>query len=99
MLSVPGFHHLHLNSVDPEAAIAFYTRQFPTTAKASWGGLPALAVAEQRPDPVHPGGHPAADVAADRDLAFRLACHRHARAPRRVPEPAGRHAGAALHQG
>ena len=42
MLSVPGFHHLHLNSTDPEAAIAFYTRQFPSTAKASWGGLPAL---------------------------------------------------------
>ena len=42
MLSAPGFHHLHLNSVDPEAAIAFYTRQFPTTSKASWGGLPAL---------------------------------------------------------
>ena len=42
MLSAPGFHHLHLNSVDPEAAIAFYTRQFPTTAKATWGGLPAL---------------------------------------------------------
>ena len=42
MLSVPGFHHLHLNSIDPEAAIAFYTRQFPSTAKASWGGLPAL---------------------------------------------------------
>jgi catechol 2,3-dioxygenase-like lactoylglutathione lyase family enzyme len=42
MLSVPGFHHLHLNSLDPEAAIAFYTRQFPSTAKASWGGLTAL---------------------------------------------------------
>ena len=42
MLSVPGFHHLHLNSLDPEAAIAFYTRQFPSTAKTSWGGLPAL---------------------------------------------------------
>ncbi len=42
MLSAPGFHHLHLNSTDPEAAIAFYTRQFPSTAKASWGGLPAL---------------------------------------------------------
>jgi hypothetical protein len=42
MLPAPGFHHLHLNSVDPDAAIAFYTRQFPTTAKASWGGLPAL---------------------------------------------------------
>jgi len=42
MLPAPGFHHLHLNSVDPDTAIAFYTRQFPTTAKASWAGLPAL---------------------------------------------------------
>jgi catechol 2,3-dioxygenase-like lactoylglutathione lyase family enzyme len=42
MLPVPGFHHLHLNSVDPEAAIEFYIRQFPASAKASWGGLPAL---------------------------------------------------------
>jgi catechol 2,3-dioxygenase-like lactoylglutathione lyase family enzyme len=42
MLTVPGFHHLHLNSIDPEAAIAFYTRQFPSTAQTSWGGLPAL---------------------------------------------------------
>jgi glyoxalase/bleomycin resistance protein/dioxygenase superfamily protein len=42
MLSVPGFHHLHLNSLDPEAAIAFYTMQFPSTAQTSWGGLPAL---------------------------------------------------------
>ena len=42
MLTAPGFHHLHLNSVDPGAAIDFYVRQFPTTAKTSWGGLPAL---------------------------------------------------------
>jgi catechol 2,3-dioxygenase-like lactoylglutathione lyase family enzyme len=42
MLPAPGFHHLHLNSVDPDAAIDFYTRQFPTSLKASWGGLPAL---------------------------------------------------------
>jgi catechol 2,3-dioxygenase-like lactoylglutathione lyase family enzyme len=42
-LPAPGFHHLHLNSVDPDAAIDFYTRLLPTTAKASWGGLPALA--------------------------------------------------------
>ena len=26
MLPTPGFHHLHLNSVDPEAAIGFYER-------------------------------------------------------------------------
>ncbi len=43
MLPAPGFHHLHLNSVDPDAAIDFYARQFPTSAKASWSGLPALA--------------------------------------------------------
>ena len=42
MLPAPGFHHLHLNSADPDAAIGFYTRQFPTTSKSSWGGLPAL---------------------------------------------------------
>jgi catechol 2,3-dioxygenase-like lactoylglutathione lyase family enzyme len=43
MLDAPGFHHLHLNSVDPDAAIDFYTRVFPTTSKTRWGGLPALA--------------------------------------------------------
>lgn len=42
MLSTPGFHHLHLNSVDPERAIDFYTRRFPTTGKTSWGGYAAL---------------------------------------------------------
>src|SRR5260370_2104705 len=42
MLPTPGFHHLHLNSVDPDAAIDFYTRQFPSTKKARWGGIAAL---------------------------------------------------------
>jgi catechol 2,3-dioxygenase-like lactoylglutathione lyase family enzyme len=42
MLPAPGFHHLHLNSVAPEAAIDFYIRQFPTSLKVNWGGLPAL---------------------------------------------------------
>jgi catechol 2,3-dioxygenase-like lactoylglutathione lyase family enzyme len=42
MLTAPGFHHLHLNSVDPDSAIDFYTRQFPSTSKGSWGGFPAL---------------------------------------------------------
>jgi len=37
-----AFHHLHLNSVDPDAAIAFYTREFPATSAATWGGFPAL---------------------------------------------------------
>jgi catechol 2,3-dioxygenase-like lactoylglutathione lyase family enzyme len=42
MLPTPGFHHLHLNSVDPEAAIDFYLNQFPTSSKANWGSLPGL---------------------------------------------------------
>jgi catechol 2,3-dioxygenase-like lactoylglutathione lyase family enzyme len=42
MLPTPGFHHLHLNAVDPDAAIDFYARQFPTSSKARWGGIPAL---------------------------------------------------------
>src|SRR4029077_884830 len=41
-LPPPGFHHLHLNSTDPEAAIDFYTKQFPSTSKSTWGGMPAL---------------------------------------------------------
>jgi catechol 2,3-dioxygenase-like lactoylglutathione lyase family enzyme len=42
LLPAPGFHHLHLNSVDPDAATDFYVRQFPRSAKTSWAGLPAL---------------------------------------------------------
>ena len=42
MLPAPGFHHLHLNSTDPEAALDFYTRRFPTTSRTSWCGIPAL---------------------------------------------------------
>jgi catechol 2,3-dioxygenase-like lactoylglutathione lyase family enzyme len=42
MLPAPGFHHLHLNSIDPDAAIGFYTRQFASTSEGSWGGFPAL---------------------------------------------------------
>ena len=41
-LPTPGFHHLHLNSPDPDAAIDFYTKQFPSTSKSTWGGFPAL---------------------------------------------------------
>jgi catechol 2,3-dioxygenase-like lactoylglutathione lyase family enzyme len=41
-LPTPTFHHLHLNSPDPDRAIAFYTRQFSCTEKARWGGFAAL---------------------------------------------------------
>jgi catechol 2,3-dioxygenase-like lactoylglutathione lyase family enzyme len=41
-LPTPGFHHLHLNSLNPEAAIAFYTEQFPATSRTTFAGEPAL---------------------------------------------------------
>jgi catechol 2,3-dioxygenase-like lactoylglutathione lyase family enzyme len=41
-LPAPHFHHLHLNSINPDAAIGFYTRQFPSTTKSNFAGLPAL---------------------------------------------------------
>ena len=41
-LPAPHFHHLHLNATNPEAAIDFYTREFPSTSKATFAGLPAL---------------------------------------------------------
>ena len=45
MLPTPTFHHLHLNSVNPEAAIDFYVKQFPdSSSKISWDGQPALKV-------------------------------------------------------
>jgi catechol 2,3-dioxygenase-like lactoylglutathione lyase family enzyme len=42
-LGKPGFHHLHLNSVNPESAIDFYTKAFPTTSKTTFAGQPALS--------------------------------------------------------
>src|SRR4029078_3007546 len=45
-LPAPGFHHLHLNSVDPDAAIEFYTRQFPSTQRAANAAAPALRYGE-----------------------------------------------------
>ena len=41
-LPTPGFHHLHLNSANPDAAIDFYTRQFPSAVKSTFAGMPAL---------------------------------------------------------
>ena len=42
MLPTLSFHHLHLNSVDPDAAIGFYTGQFASTSRTTWNGQPAL---------------------------------------------------------
>src|SRR5581483_6075194 len=43
-LPAPGFPHLHLNSTDPEAAIAFYVKQFPSSQKTTFDGQPALKI-------------------------------------------------------
>ena len=42
-LPTPGFHHLHLNSVNPDAAIDFYTKAFPATSRTTFAGQPALS--------------------------------------------------------
>jgi catechol 2,3-dioxygenase-like lactoylglutathione lyase family enzyme len=42
-LPAPAFHHLHLNSVNPDAAIEFYTKAFPSTSKTTFAGQPALS--------------------------------------------------------
>lgn len=41
-LPAPAFHHLHLNSINPAAAIDFYTKAFPSTSKTTFAGQPAL---------------------------------------------------------
>ena len=41
-LPVPGFHHLHLNSMNPDTAAAWYARAFPSTSKTTWGGITAV---------------------------------------------------------
>ena len=41
-LPPPHFHHLALNSADPAAAIAFYQKEFPSTSRTTWQGMPAL---------------------------------------------------------
>jgi catechol 2,3-dioxygenase-like lactoylglutathione lyase family enzyme len=61
-LPAPHFHHLHLNSGNPDAAIDFYTKQFPSTSKATVAGFPALKAGQvyvlftkvSAPPPVEP---------------------------------------------
>jgi hypothetical protein len=42
VLPTPTFHHLHLNSLDPRAAIDFYAAQFASTSRTTWNAEPAL---------------------------------------------------------
>jgi catechol 2,3-dioxygenase-like lactoylglutathione lyase family enzyme len=41
--SSTGFHHVHLNSTDPAAAIAWYTKTFPVTWPAAVAGFEGIA--------------------------------------------------------
>jgi catechol 2,3-dioxygenase-like lactoylglutathione lyase family enzyme len=41
-LPAPGFHHLHLNSTNPDKAIDWYVKAFPVNSRVTWGGQPAL---------------------------------------------------------
>src|SRR6476661_3796169 len=38
-IPAPHFHHLHLNSVNPAAAIDYYLKAIPGTTKATLGGF------------------------------------------------------------
>jgi catechol 2,3-dioxygenase-like lactoylglutathione lyase family enzyme len=41
--SMPALHHVGLNSVDPERAIAWYLRVWPTAKRTTVAGVPAIA--------------------------------------------------------
>ncbi len=41
--SAPNLHHVHLNSVDPEAAIAWYLAIWPSASRTVVAGKPAVA--------------------------------------------------------
>ena len=41
--SSTGFHHVHLNSTDPAAAIAWYAKTFPVTSPAAVAGFDGIA--------------------------------------------------------
>ena len=43
-LPQPGFHHLHLNSTDPDGAIDLFTKYFSTSSRTTFGGQPALKI-------------------------------------------------------
>ena len=50
-LPAPGFHHVHLNSINPDAAIEFYTKQFPATSRAASTKCRPKRRSRKRPDP------------------------------------------------
>ena len=42
-LPQPTFHHIHLNSVDPDKSLAWYAQYWPKGKKTTFAGFPAFA--------------------------------------------------------
>ena len=99
VLPTPTCHHLHLNSVDPDAAIDFYTRQFASTSRTTWNGEPALDCGEGTLISLQQGRVGTGDrPAAHRALAFRLARAGLTREPRALSAAARGKDPSALHE-
>ena len=43
VLPVPSFHHIHVNSVDPERALDWWSTLWPAGERTTFAGLPAFA--------------------------------------------------------
>ena len=41
-LPMPTFHHIHLNSVNPEASLDWYAQFWPRGERTTYGGFPAF---------------------------------------------------------
>jgi hypothetical protein len=42
-LPMPTFHHIHINSVNPEASLDWYSRYWPKGKKTTYAGFPAFS--------------------------------------------------------
>ena len=66
------FHHVHLNSVNPAMAAAYYPKAFTTSVQTTFNGYEAVRTINGPYLLFTQGEHASADPAAERDLAFRL---------------------------
>ena len=46
MLAMPRFHHIHLNSVDPQRSLAWYSKYWPNGHPATVAGFPAFQASD-----------------------------------------------------
>ena len=76
-LPPPVFHHLMLNTTDPDKAIAYYSKGFINTKPAKVGRISRYRHRQSCPRAVQQGGDPAGGRYPDHALlAFRLERHR-----------------------